>query len=76
MSYATIIGLLLLALSYVMYATTHTVFEVMIKEYSFSIGIVGGIGIGLIFGGFLGWLFKYRTLKKEARKEAEQQDKI
>ena len=76
MSYATIIGLLLLALSYVMYSTTHTVFEVMIKEYSFSIGIVGGVGIGLILGGFLGWLFKYRTLKNQIQKEEDHQDKV
>jgi len=76
MSYATIIGLLLIALSYVMYSTTHTVLADMVKEYSFSIGAVGGIGIGLILGGFLGWLFKYRTLKKQARKEADDQHKI
>lgn len=63
-------------MAYVMFNTTHTVFEVMVKELSFSIGIIGGIGIGLIFGGFLGWLFKYRKLKKEDRKEIEDKEKI
>ena len=52
-----------------MFNTTHTVFDLMVKELSFSIGIIGGVGIGLILGGFLGWLFKYRKLKKEDRKE-------
>lgn len=76
MSYSSIIGILLLIMAYVMFNTTHTVFEVMVKELSFSIGIIGGIGIGLIFGGFLGWLFKYRKLKKEDRKEIEDKEKI
>lgn len=76
MSYATIIGILLLALSYMMYNTTHTVFAEMVKEYSFAIGMVGGVGIGLILGGFLGWLFKYRNLKKQHKKVVENQDKI
>lgn len=76
MSYSTIIGILLVVISYMMYATTHTVFAEMIKEYTFSIGIVGGLGIGLILGGFLGWLFKYRKLKKENQKQVENSDKI
>lgn len=76
MSYASIIGVLLLVMSYMMYNTTHTVFAEMVKEYSFAIGTIGGIGIGLILGGFLGWLFKYRKLKKEQKIAAENQDKI
>lgn len=76
MSYATILGILLLAISYMMYNTTHTVFELMVKEYSFVIGTVGGVGIGLILGGFLGWLFKYRKLKKEEQKIVEDNEKI
>lgn len=76
MSYSTIIGVLLLAISYIIFRTTHTVLEVMIKEYSFSIGIIGGIGLGLILGGFLGWIFKYKKLKKQTQKEIENQDKI
>lgn len=76
MSYATILGILLLAISYMMYNTTHSVFNLMIKEYSFVIGIVGGVGIGLILGGFLGWLFKFRKLKKEEQKIADDNEKI
>lgn len=76
MSYSTIIGILLLAISYMMYATTHTVFAEMIKEHIFAIGVVGGVGIGLIIGGFLGWLFKYRKLKKENLEQVENSDKI
>ena len=76
MSYASIIGLLLLIMAYVMFNTTHSVFSIMVKELSFSIGIIGGVGIGLILGGFLGWLFKYRKLKKETQAETENQDKI
>jgi len=48
----------------------------MITEYTFFIGVIGGVGLGLILGGFLGWLFKYRRLKKESIKEKENQDKI
>ena len=76
MSYASIIGILLLTISYLIFRTTHTVFELMIKEYSFFIGVIGGIGLGLIFGGFLGWIFKHRKLAKEARKEIDNQNKI
>ncbi|QTV06294.1 hypothetical protein [Faecalibacter bovis] len=76
MSYSSIIGILLLIMAYVMFNTTHSVFGVMVKELSFSIGLLGGVGIGLIFGGFLGWLFKYRKLKKEDQKQEENQDKI
>lgn len=76
MSYSSIIGFLLLAIAYMMYSTTHSVLEVMVKEYSFSIGIVGGIGIGMIIGGFLGWLFKYRKLKKEDARNVENEHKI
>ena len=76
MSYSSIIGVLLLIIAYVMYNTTHSVFELMVKELSFTIGITGGIGLGLIIGGFLGWLFKYRKLKKENREQIENKDKI
>lgn len=76
MSYSSIIGILLLIMAYVMFNTTHSVFDIMVKELSFSIGIIGGVGIGLILGGFLGWLFKYRKLKKEDRKVEENKDKI
>ena len=76
MSYATILGILLLAISYMMYNTTHSVFTLMVKEYSFVIGIVGGVGIGLILGGFLGWLFKFRKLKNEEQKIADDNEKI
>jgi NhaP-type Na+/H+ or K+/H+ antiporter len=76
MSYASIIGILLLTISYIIFRTTHTVFELMIKEYSFSIGIIGGIGLGLILGGFLGWIFKYKKLSKQSKKDFDNQDKI
>lgn len=76
MSYSSIIGILLLIMAYVMFNTTHSVFDVMVKELSFSIGLLGGVGFGLILGGFLGWLFKYRKLKKEDQKQEENQDKI
>ena len=76
MSYASIIGILLLTISYIIFRTTHTVFELMIKEYSFSIGIIGGIGLGLILGGFLGWIFKHKKLAKQSKKDFDNQDKI
>ncbi|MBS7333601.1 MAG: hypothetical protein KIG88_08425 [Weeksellaceae bacterium] len=76
MSYSSIIGILLLIMAYVMFNTTHSVFDVMVKELSFSIGLLGGVGFGLILGGFLGWLFKYRKQKKEDQKQEENQDKI
>ena len=76
MSYATIIGLLLLGISYIIFRTTHTAFQLMITEYTFFIGVIGGVGLGLILGGFLGWLYKYRKLKKESEKQLKNQDKI
>jgi len=76
MSYATIIGFLLLAISYMIYSTTNQVFAEMVKDYGFVIGVVSGIGFGFILGGFLGWLFKYRSLAKESKKEVANKDKV
>ena len=80
MTYSTIIGVLLIAISATMYYFTNLDVSRIFSDKEFLVGITGGAGIGFILGGFLGWLYKYKAVNKanariadeEKRKVAEQ----
>lgn len=58
MKYAFAIGLLLIAIGLVASFIAKIEFGELITEPEFSLGLLYGGGAGLLFGGFLGWLYK------------------
>lgn len=58
MKYTTIIGVLLIAMGIVAAFVGKVEFGNLITESYFALGILFGGGIGLLLGGFLGWLYK------------------
>lgn len=64
MTYSTIIGVLLIAMSAAIYYFTNLDVSRLFSNKEFLVGITGGAGIGFIFGGFLGWLYKYKAENK------------
>ncbi|WP_313386074.1 hypothetical protein [Chishuiella sp.] len=73
MTYTTIIGFLLLAISAVIFYFTNLDFSGLFFDKEFLVGITGGTGIGFILGGFLGWLYKVKAVKAENNKIVEEQ---
>ncbi|WBV59116.1 hypothetical protein PFY12_08560 [Chryseobacterium camelliae] len=72
----SITGLILLALSVLLFYLTSPNFTVNDLQMSHIMGILGGIGIGLIIGGILGYLSKGSAIKAEQkRKEFKQLQK-
>ena len=74
----TIIGILLLGISGLLFYLT-TNLEVEEFTLSHFMGIMGGVGIGLIIGGIVGYVSKGSSIKAEQkRKELQrlQQEKI
>lgn len=61
------IGILLLLISFLLFYFT-TNFEVEQIKLSHFMGIVGGIGIGLIIGGIVGYVSKGSAVKAKKRK--------
>ncbi|ASK31028.1 hypothetical protein CEY12_13330 [Chryseobacterium sp. T16E-39] len=71
----SITGLILLAVSALLFYLT-TDFAVEQIKLSHIMGIMGGIGIGLIIGGMVGYLSKGSAIKEEQkRKEFKQLQK-
>lgn len=64
----TIIGLVLLGLSAFLYYLTAD-FSIDKLTLSHIMGIMGGIGIGLIIGGIVGYLSKGKAIKNEQKKK-------
>lgn len=58
MKYTTIIGILLVAIGLVASFVGKFVFGDLITEPEFALGLLYGSGLGLLIGGFLGWLYK------------------
>ena len=72
----TIIGLVLLALSVLLFYLTSPNFKVNDLGMPHIMGIMGGIGIGLIIGGMIGYVSKGSAIKAEQkRKEFKQLQK-
>ncbi|MEG1592122.1 hypothetical protein [Chryseobacterium sp.] len=71
----SIIGMILLAVSALLFYLT-TDFTVEKITISHVMGVMAGIGIGLIFGGMIGYVSKGSAIKAEAkRKEFKQLQK-
>jgi len=66
----TIIGLVLLALSLLLFYLTANNFTINDLGMPHIMGILGGIGIGLIIGGMVGYVSKGSAIK-EAQKKKE-----
>ncbi|WP_333660612.1 hypothetical protein [Chishuiella changwenlii] len=73
MTYSTIIGVLLIAISATIYYFTSLDVSRLFSNKEFLVGITGGAGIGFILGGFLGWLYKYKAENKANAKIAEEE---
>lgn len=73
MTYSTIIGLLLIGISLAMYSFMGLDYTRFIADKEFVIGITGGAGVGMIIGGFLGWLFKYKAINRKNARIVEEQ---
>jgi membrane-bound ClpP family serine protease len=65
----TIIGLVLLALSILLFYLTANNFTVNDLGMPHIMGILGGIGIGLIIGGMVGYVSKGSAIKEEQRRK-------
>lgn len=72
----TIIGLVLLALSVLLFYLTSPNFTIDDLGMPHIMGIMGGIGVGLIIGGMVGYVSKGSAIKEEQkRKEFKQLQK-
>ena len=64
MRYTTIIGILLIAIGLVASFVGKFVFGDLITEPEFALGLLYGGGLGVLIGGFLGWLYKKPYVSK------------
>lgn len=58
MKYTTIIGTLLIAIGLVASFVAKVDFLELIAQPNFALGLLYGGGIGMLIGGFIGWLYK------------------
>lgn len=65
----TIIGLVLLALSVLLFYLTASNFTINDLGMPHIMGILGGIGIGLIIGGMVGYVSKGSAIKADQKKK-------
>ena len=68
MRYTTIIGILLIAIGLVASFVGKFVFGDLITEPEFALGLLYGGGLGVLIGGFLGWLYKKPCVSKSSEK--------
>lgn len=75
MKYAFTIGILLIAIGLVASFIAKIEFGELVTQPEFALGLLYGGGAGLLFGGFLGWLYKKKHDEQfhstEADKTAE-----
>ena len=64
----SIVGVILLILSVLLFYLT-TDFDVEQLKLSHLMGILGGVGIGLIFGGVVGYVSKGSAMKAEQKRK-------
>lgn len=69
MRYTTIIGILLIAIGLVASFVGKFVFGDLITEPEFALGLLYGGGLGVLIGGFLGWLYKKPYENKNSSKQ-------
>jgi hypothetical protein len=65
----TIVGLVLLALSVLLFYLTANNFTINDLGMPHIMGILGGIGIGLIIGGIVGYVSKGSAIKADQKKK-------
>ena len=65
----TIIGLVLLALSVLLFYLTTNNFTINDLKMPHIMGIMGGIGVGLIIGGLVGYVSKGSAIKADQKKK-------
>lgn len=58
MKYTTIIGTLLITIGLVASFVAKVDFLELIAQPNFALGLLYGGGIGMLIGGFIGWLYK------------------
>ena len=58
MKYTTIIGILLIAIGIVASFVGKIEFGELFQEPEFLLGLLYGGGVGILFGGLIGWLYK------------------
>lgn len=68
MKYTTIIGILLIAIGLVASFVGKIDFGELIAEPEFALGLLYGGGVGMLLGGFLGWLYKKPYVSKSGQK--------
>ncbi|MEN4762564.1 MULTISPECIES: hypothetical protein [unclassified Chryseobacterium] len=62
-------GLILLAVSVLLFYLTSPNFTINDLQMSHVMGIMGGVGIGLIIGGMVGYVSKGSAIKAEQKKK-------
>lgn len=58
MKYTTIIGTLLITIGLVASFVAKVDFLELIAQPNFALGLLYGGGLGMLIGGFIGWLYK------------------
>jgi len=74
MKYTTIIGILLIALGVTAYFFGNSEIDELFGSKEFLIGLLFGGGIGLLLGGFLGWLYKKPYADKSKKSTSTEAD--
>lgn len=68
MKYTTIIGTLLIAIGLVASFVAKVDFLELIAQPNFALGLLYGGGIGMLIGGFIGWLYKRTKVENPNQK--------
>lgn len=69
----TLTGIILLAISILLFYLTSPNFNLNDLQISHIMGIMAGVGIGLIIGGMIGYVSKGSAIKEEQRKKEYKQ---
>lgn len=68
MKYTTIIGTLLITIGLVASFVAKVDFLELIAQPNFALGLLYGGGIGMLIGGFIGWLYKRTKVENPNQK--------
>lgn len=68
MKYTTIIGTLLITIGLVASFVAKIDFLELIAQPNFALGLLYGGGIGMLIGGFIGWLYKRTKVENPNQK--------
>lgn len=68
MKYTTIIGTLLITIGLVASFVAKVDFLELIAQPNFALGLLYGGGLGMLIGGFIGWLYKRTKVENPNQK--------